>query len=84
MTKTYYPACEWDADPIPAADAWFWQVGDRWCAVVRSNEPDWWLDCDEERPDPCELPIGQLPTYGTLVYHDGDWNEIEEPVATES
>jgi hypothetical protein len=65
-----------DLPPVVPADAWFWSVGDEWCAIVADWHEDWWEGAADEdiaaRPDPWRRPIADVPTTGTLVFRDAE------------
>lgn len=67
------------------ADAWYYQIGDQWMAVVRDWEPeDTWFESGEW-PTPCTYPINQRPPFGTLTYRRPDGTEVtDEPAEPKS
>lgn len=77
MTPVIRPSSDWGGDgPDPrVADAWFWTVGNEWCAVVREAEVDTWWDGSALVPGEGEFPIWQLPPSGTLRFRDADGND---------
>lgn len=62
------------------ATSWMWQVGDFWVAVMGDAEREtWWEDSavpgEVGAPTRWELPIDELPSFGTLRWLDVDGNE---------
>ena len=88
-----YPVSHYDPTEIPAADAWFWQIGNRWLAVVDAHGRATWWDEDDEsqgvyedagRPGDGTRPIGDAPTSGTLVYRIKDSKGVLHEVVQEA
>jgi hypothetical protein len=77
-------APEYDEITWPEADAWFWQIGNVWVAVVDTHErPTWFDQGDEaagvyaERPGDGTRPIADLPTSGRCVFRMDDFELVD-------
>lgn len=74
-----------DGYPFPATH-WYWQVGDKWTAVIGAWEPedDWFADTikdGENIPPKRVYSIHERPPHGTLIYARRDGSHVEEKIA---
>jgi hypothetical protein len=67
------------------ADAWYFQSGGTWVAVVRDWEPEdeWFEDDAATWPTPRTYPIDQTPPFGTLLFRAEDGTPITRPLKKE-